>query len=157
MEDTIETSETTADTDGVDELAKWKELARKHEARAKQNAEAAQRLEQLEEQQKSEQQRAAERAEAAEKERDQARAELLRERVARRHQLPDDLAARLQGADEEELDADAKKLSELIAPKTPETVDDRPKPRLSDDSPSAAEPKTGAQLAEEVVRKRRGF
>lgn len=43
-------------------------------------------------------------------------AELLRERVARRFELPDDLAARLKGATAEELEADAKTLQKYAAP-----------------------------------------
>ena len=42
--------------------------------------------------------------------------ELLRERVARRFELPDDLAARLKGATAEELEADAKTLQKYAAP-----------------------------------------
>jgi len=42
--------------------------------------------------------------------------ELLRERVARRFELPDDLAARLQGKDEAELAADAKALQKYATP-----------------------------------------
>jgi hypothetical protein len=42
--------------------------------------------------------------------------EVLRERVARRFELPDDLAARLQGATAEELEADAKTLKKYATP-----------------------------------------
>ncbi|WP_203791307.1 hypothetical protein [Paractinoplanes rishiriensis] len=42
--------------------------------------------------------------------------ELLRERVARRFELPDDLAARLQGKTAEELEADAKALQKYATP-----------------------------------------
>lgn len=43
-------------------------------------------------------------------------------RVAARHKLPDDIAARLVGATEDELDADAKKLAAmLVPPKAPVT------------------------------------
>lgn len=43
-------------------------------------------------------------------------ATILRDRVARKHALPDELAARLQGTTEDELAEDAKKLAALIVP-----------------------------------------
>jgi len=45
--------------------------------------------------------------------------ELLRERVAHKHKLPAELAERLQGATEEELVADAKKLQRFAAAPAP--------------------------------------
>jgi len=51
-----------------------------------------------------------------------ADAALLRERVARKHSLPDALAARLVGKTEAELIADAKALAALVAAPTPERL-----------------------------------
>ena len=48
--------------------------------------------------------------------------DLARERVARKHNLPDDLAARLKGANEEEMEADAKTLAAYIKPSRPAPV-----------------------------------
>lgn len=45
--------------------------------------------------------------------------QLARERVARKYNLPDDLAGRLQGATAEELEADAKALQKYAAPAEP--------------------------------------
>lgn len=41
----------------------------------------------------------------------------MRERVARQFQLPDELASRVQGADEDEMTEDAERLAALITPK----------------------------------------
>lgn len=47
---------------------------------------------------------------------------LVKARVAAKHRLPEKLIARLQGANEAELDADAKELAKLVAsPKAPDT------------------------------------
>lgn len=51
---------------------------------------------------------------------EQAESRLLRSKVARAAGLPDDLAERLQGADEEALEADAQRLAELFSAKAPE-------------------------------------
>lgn len=45
--------------------------------------------------------------------------QLIRERVARKYHLPDDLATRLRGATTEELEADAKALQKYAAPAEP--------------------------------------
>ncbi|GAA0967427.1 hypothetical protein [Actinocorallia libanotica] len=47
---------------------------------------------------------------------------LLREKVARKYDLPDELAARLRGADEAELEADAKALQKFVNPAAPESL-----------------------------------
>ena len=54
----------------------------------------------------------------------------LREKVAREHQLPDDLAAVLQGTTEDELKAHAEVLKKYV-PATQETKTSRPKPDRS--------------------------
>lgn len=92
----------------------WKAKAREQEKRAKDNATAAKRLAELEEAQKTEQQKSEERASAAERERDEARREALRLRVAVAKKLPPELADRLRGDSEDELVADADALVALI-------------------------------------------
>jgi signal recognition particle GTPase len=47
---------------------------------------------------------------------------LVREKVARKYDLPDELAARLQGADEAALEADAKALQKFVTPAVPESL-----------------------------------
>jgi len=42
--------------------------------------------------------------------------------VARKYDLPDELAARLRGSTVEELEADARTLAALLAPKAPESL-----------------------------------
>jgi hypothetical protein len=110
--------------DPIAELEKWRALARKHEAEAKRNAEAAAKLKALEDAQKSEIERIREAAELAKREAEQARTEALRWRVAARLQLPAQLASRLQGTSEEEIEADAK---ELLAAISKGAVRDLPK------------------------------
>ena len=65
---------------------------------------------------KTQAQKDADRMAVAERERDEARAELLRHRVAAAKGLPPDLAARLRGATEEELAKDADELLKLVKP-----------------------------------------
>jgi hypothetical protein len=56
-----------------------------------------------------------------ERERDEANLNTARERVAAKHKLPPALAARLRGADEASLDADAKELAKLVRVAAPNT------------------------------------
>lgn len=99
----------------LDELPEW---ARKKLTKA--NSEAARyRTELREAQEKLQSAKTVEEFEAATKELADKNAELeqalLRERVARKHNLPDALADRLRGSTEEELVADAKALAKLVA------------------------------------------
>lgn len=103
-----------AEGNEAEDRTDWKAEARKWETRAKQNAEAAKRLAALEEAQKTAEQKAAEARAAAERERDEARIELLRYKVALAKGLPADLAARLRGSTEEELSKDADELLKLV-------------------------------------------
>jgi hypothetical protein len=92
----------------------WKAKAREQERRAKANADAAKRLQDLEDAQKSEKQKLEERTAAAERERDEARVESLRLKVAIAKKLPAELAERLRGETEDELTADAESLLALV-------------------------------------------
>lgn len=58
---------------------------------------------------------------------------LLRERVARKFELPDELASRLQGADEAALEADAKALQKFVTPAAPESLSGGLDPDEGDD------------------------
>lgn len=96
------------------------DVAAMRKALAKANREAAanrKRLAEYEDRDKTESQRLSERAEAAEKRAGQAESRLLRLEVAARKGLPAQLAARLQGDTEEELEEDADSLLELVAEK----------------------------------------
>lgn len=105
---------TTKETDDKSaEVDKWKAMARKHEAEAKANAGAAKRLAELEEANKSEAQKMADRAASAEAERDAARVEMLRFRVAAKHGISEeDADLFLTGSDEETLTKQAKRLTD---------------------------------------------
>lgn len=90
---------------------------------------AKESLGEKEEAEKTEFQRFQERAAAAEQEAASAKLELMRLRVAKEHDLPDDLMEFLTGDSEEDLAAKAKRLAEYAAGPTAE-VPGRPKPKL---------------------------
>lgn len=76
---------------------------------------------------KTQAQKDAEAKAAIERERDEARAEVLRMRVATAKGLPPELAARLRGSTEDELTKDADELLKLV---TPQQSTARPVPEL---------------------------
>lgn len=90
---------------------------------------AKESLGEKEEAEKTEFQRIQERAEAAEKAAAESRMELLRLRVAKEHNLPDDLMEFLTGDSEEDLAAKAERLAEYAAGPAAD-VSGRPKPKL---------------------------
>lgn len=104
------------DPDWKAEAEKWRALSRKHEDDAKKNREAAARLKDLEDKNKSELEKAQEKAAAADREAAQLRLEVSRSRVALKKGLTEAQAKRLQGATEEELEADADELLKLLKP-----------------------------------------
>lgn len=65
--------------------------------------------------------------------------QLVRERVARKYSLPDDLATRLHGATAEELEADAKALQKYTAPAEPVVLSGGLNP--GDDSDTETDPR----------------
>jgi hypothetical protein len=79
-------------------------------------AAAEKKLKAFEDAQKSELEKATERADAAEKRAAELERSVLRARVAAKHDLPAELADRLQGDDEAALEEDAKRLSALVSP-----------------------------------------
>ncbi|MDX3555290.1 hypothetical protein PV729_26585 [Streptomyces europaeiscabiei] len=92
----------------------WRAEAKKWEARAKENKGAADRLTQLEEANKTEAQKLADRAAKAEGERDGAKAEALRWRIAARNGISDeDAEIFLTGTTEEALSRQAERLVAL--------------------------------------------
>lgn len=106
-------TETTDTDDGHKAEVDWKAKAREWERRAKANATAATRLEELENAQKTEAQKAADARAAAERERDEARADALRWRVAAKHGISDeDAELFLTGTDEDTLTKQATRLTE---------------------------------------------
>lgn len=116
--------ETTSEEESTEEDTKvtpdddWKAKARKHEKaskQARQELEAAQaKLKEYEDRDKTEAEKAEEARKALEARAEKAEAELLRQRVAYKHNLPPEIAERLRGDTEEELEEDAKSLSELV-------------------------------------------
>ncbi|MFI7096438.1 hypothetical protein [Streptomyces lydicus] len=125
----------TAEMSPEHQVAYWKHHARKHEQRAAQVPDATE-LETLRAaaaelaERKAAELTDAERVQAekaaaedarttAERERDEARAELLRVRVAAEKGLTVEQAARLRGSTKEELEADADELKKLFAPAAP--------------------------------------
>lgn len=138
------------------EVEKWKALARKHEAEAKKNRAAASRLSEIEDANKSEIERATAAAQAAEDRATTAEREVTRLRIATRKGLPENLAARLRGDTEEELEADADELLAIVKGPDqeggePDTgIQRRPQERLRPGSRPNAEPKL---TSKEIVEK----
>lgn len=83
----------------------------------------AEQFDQIEEQSKTELERMTARAEQAEQAMKRAEHERARLQVATAKGLPPELAARLQGESQEELEADADQLSQLLAAKQEESTE----------------------------------
>jgi hypothetical protein len=98
---TTDTTDTGADTDPADEVAKWKTMARKHEAAARANADAAAKLAKYEEAQKSEADKAADRLAKAEARAVEAEAKALRREIALEHKLSSEDAGLLDNVTDE--------------------------------------------------------
>lgn len=106
-----ETEHTAEETKPAETVEFWRQKARDQEKRAKANATAAARLAEIEEAGKSDLEKANTRTAAAEAERDDARAEAMRLRVAVQHGIGlEDADLFLTGRDEETLTAQAKRL-----------------------------------------------
>lgn len=130
----------TDDTDTGEMPDRVKEVMRKErqqrrEADKRANDLAA-RLKEIEDRDKTEAERLREQAEAAARESAEARAQLMRERVARRMNVPDELVDRLRGDNEEALEEDAKSLLGAITAREPEPPPRGPKPADGDTPPS---------------------
>lgn len=150
-----EPAEETPDDDQPDpkaEAEKWKALARKHEADAKKNRDAARRLAEIEDQGKSETERLNAAQRAAEDRANAAELQLARVTVALRKNLTEAQAKRLQGATEEELEADADELLALLKPAEQMTDEEpdtglprRPQERLRPGARPSQEPQLTAK------------
>jgi len=118
--------------DETSEVEKWKALARKNEAQAKANADAAKKLAALEEAGKTESERMAERLNLAERERDEAKAVILRSTVAAEKGINPAMAKFLPGVTREELEASSDEyIAAQPAPEAPAApVPGRPKERM---------------------------
>ena len=91
----------------------WKNKAREQEKRAKANADAQSKLDELEKANQTELEKATNRATAAEQERDTAKAEMLRYRIAAKYGVSDeDTELFLTGTDEDTLTKQAERLSD---------------------------------------------
>lgn len=128
-ENTATTTETTQveQPEQVEEAAKkdtdWKAEARKWEQRAKANYSAVEKLQALEDEKKSELEKAQDKAAQALQEAENAKREAARFRIAATHKISDEYFDLLTGSTEDELTAQAEKISQLIAStKTPHTV-----------------------------------
>lgn len=112
---------TQADLDRVSKaLEAERKLRRDAEAKSAANAEAAAKIQEIEDATKSETQKLTDKLARSESRNAELEAELIRERVARRHGLTDAQVKRLIGETEEDLDADALELLSMIAPEVEE-------------------------------------
>lgn len=102
----------------VEDSTDWKSEARKWEARAKANSTAAEKLQALEDEQKSELEKAQEKANQALKDAEDAKREAARFHIAATHKISDDYFDLLTGGTEDELTAQAEKISTLITSTT---------------------------------------
>ncbi len=144
VEETVEDTKVTPEDD-------WKAKARKHEKAAKQAREALEsaqtELKKYEDRDKSEADKAEEARKALEARASKAEAELLRLKVAQKKNLPPELAERLRGETEEELEEDAERLSELVKPGKPSVDTDAGKGKAASEAPTDP-----AALADRVSR-----
>ncbi len=97
------------------EAAETRREAAKYRTKAKEGASAAAELERIRDSQKTETEKVQERASKAEQRAQAAEAELIRERIARRHKIDDEDLDLLGTGTEEQLEARAKRLSALNA------------------------------------------
>lgn len=128
--------------------------------RVKELEQAELKLREIEDGEKSELQRLQEQLQDAEKRAGTAQMESLRLQVAHDKGLSPSQARRLSGSTLEELEADAEELLELFArPSQEDTprVPSRPKPRLTDDTPSNEETRSPNDIASEVMKRVRGL
>ena len=152
-------NEPTEETDQPDQPARdepdWKAEARKWEKRAKDNSDAAARLQDLEDAQKTEQERLTEKLNATETRAKDAELKAARLEVATEKGLPKTSIKFLTGTTAEELSESADELLSLISPSEEKPSDDRPKPRLNDDTPSDDQKQSASELADSILNEGR--
>ena len=134
----------------------WKAEARKWESRAKENKDAAAKLKELEDAQKTEQERLTDKLTETETRAKEAELRAARLEVATEKGLPKTSIKFLTGTTAEELSESADELLSLMKPSDKEPSDDRPKPRLNDDTPSDDNNDTPEQIADKVWKRTRG-
>ena len=157
-------SDTTEDTSAQNESEQkaeqkvdetdWKAEARKWEQRAKENKSAAERLAEIEESKKSELEKVTERIAATERERDQAKAEALRFRIANEYKLSQEDAMALEHVASEEgmrTVADRLRAAAEAGKRTPP-----PARKLSSGSAGSDGSTTGRERAAAALRQLRG-
>lgn len=154
-EDSGEESSDRDDNPLREEIAKWKSLARKHEKQFKTTSDELRKYKDAD---KSESERLQERASTAESRAGTAEArakalEIAMERAPEHATLAQvrAVAKRVRGDDDDELEADADELFELMAPKAGAKTPQRPKERLKggaapDEEPEETDPKKLAAL-----------
>jgi predicted nucleic acid-binding Zn-ribbon protein len=103
---------------GEKALEEWKTRAKAAEAEAKAAKALRAQLQEYQDKDKSELQKATDRAAAAEKAAAETQRDLLRHKVGIAKQLPAELVGRLQGDTEDEMQADASRLADLIKQNT---------------------------------------
>ena len=144
----------TFDAEYVEKLRKE---AAKYRTEARQNADAAKKLAEIEDRDKSEVEKATSRVQTAERERDEARAEVLRLRVATKHGISDeDADLFLTGSDEETLTKQAERLQkrneDAGKPRSPRPDHTQGKQQASPLDPRAADI---AQIESDLATTRR--
>ena len=129
------------------EAAKYRTRAAKFGDLDPERAKAAlAKLDEIEQQGKTAEQRAAERVATAEKERDDARTELLRERIGRRHGLSATFTALLKGTDEAAMNEHAEQLAAELGETRKRPGDAVPSTVKPDHAPGAHNSETHAGL-----------
>ncbi|HMV73259.1 MAG TPA: hypothetical protein PKX25_14245 [Microthrixaceae bacterium] len=126
------------------EVEKWKHFARQHEKAAKANADAAAKLQAIEDAAKSQAEKDAEARAAAEQKAADLEAQVLRLKVAAAKKLPPELADRLIGSTEDEMNEDADRLLAVMKPTTP------PAPAGGADQGPQGQPVKPADLDEQI-------
>jgi len=123
-----------------DEAARYRTKANKFGDMDPEKAkQALTKLNEIEEQNKTDAQKAADRATAAEKVATDARIELLRERIGRKHSLSETFTALLQGTDEDTMNAHAEKLAAELTEVRKRPGDAVPTTPKSSTSPGAGD------------------
>lgn len=171
VEEQEQVEQETVEDDGIDgeefdadraksKIRKANSEAKNLRQRVKELEQAESKLREIEDGEKSELQRLQEQLQDAEKRAGTAQMESLRLQVAHDKGLSPSQARRLSGSTLEELEADAEELLELFArPSQEDTprVPSRPKPRLTDDTPSNEETRSPNDIASEVMKRVRGL
>jgi hypothetical protein len=113
---TPETTETTGQEPKSFDAAYVQQLRNEAAKHRREAVQAATKLKELEDASLTEAERTKRERDQAVTEREQLRLELMRLRIATRHNLPEVLANRLQGDDEQAMESDAKVLAKLVVP-----------------------------------------